>query len=272
MIPDKSCRPGAFSCSMHPTYEKPRLGLRHHGTVAGTLGIGTVGCLVLMRFADRPLAQHFHSHSGWLFHLAASITNAGEAIWLLLPTFAIYLAARIVWRSPLWAARALFVFSAVAVSGLAVDVIKPLLGRARPTLLFTQHIYGFSYLHLTAAYESFPSGHAACTAGAGLALGLLARRYRALWVTLGLLLGLTRVITTAHYLSDVLAGMLIAAWTVFALEPLFARHGVLFGPARALQPAARRSALALRLFGSTLPRPAPSPVATSTPAPAPGSD
>jgi membrane-associated phospholipid phosphatase len=190
------------------------------------LTVGSGACVALMRFADRPLAHHFQPHAGLLFHIAALITNAGNAIWWLVPTLAVYLAARIVWRSPLWAARALFLFAAVACSGLMVDVLKPLLGRARPVMLFTHHVYGFTYLHFAAAYESFPSGHAACATGAGLALGVLAPRYRTLSISIGLLLGFTRVIVTAHYLSDVLAAVLVSVWTVVALERLFARHGM----------------------------------------------
>jgi membrane-associated phospholipid phosphatase len=243
---------------MHSIYEKLLTGLRRK-SAAIALVVGTLGCLTLMRFVDQPLAQHFQAHTGVLFHIAACVTKVGEAIWWLLPSFALYLAARILWRSPLWAGRALFVFAAVAGSGLLVDALKPLLGRARPVLLFTQHVYGFSYLHFAAVYESFPSGHAACATSAGLALGRLAPRYRALWITVGLLVGLTRVIVTAHYLSDVLAAVLVAGWTVFALERLFARHGVRVGAAHSVHLVTQRSALALRLLGQGLLRP-PEPV------------
>jgi len=212
-------------------------------------GAGSAGCLALMRFVDRPLAEHFRPHSGPIFQLAAWLTTLGEAGWWLIPSLAIYLGARLVWRSPLLAGRALFVFAAVAGSGLLVDLIKPLLGRARPTLLFSKHVYGFSYLHLAASYESFPSGHTACAMGAGVALGLLAPRYRPFWIALGLLVGFTRVIVTAHYLSDVVASVLLSLWMVLWLERLFASHGVVVCPSARCPARMLRSQLAKRLLG-----------------------
>jgi membrane-associated phospholipid phosphatase len=195
----------------------------------GLIALVTAGLGLMMQFVDRPLAQCFAAHAGALYQVASFLTRFGDALWWLLPSLALYLAARFLWRSPAWAARALFLFTSVAACGILVDLVKLIAGRARPELWFTQGIYGFSYPHLQALYQSFPSGHAACASGAGIALSLLFPRHRPVWVTVGLVLGLTRVVVTAHYLSDVVAATLLAALIVFELRRLFARHGLVLG-------------------------------------------
>ena len=53
-----------------------------------------------------------------------------------------------------------FLFAAIALSGLANDLIKVLVGRSRPGLLLSQGIYGFKPFSHQYYYASFPSGHA----------------------------------------------------------------------------------------------------------------
>jgi membrane-associated phospholipid phosphatase len=199
----------------------------------GLLALITAGLGLMMQYVDRPLAQYFAAHAGALFEVASFLTRFGDALWWLLPSLALFLAARFIWRSPPWAARALFVFASVAIPGILVDLIKLIAGRARPELWFTQGIYGFSYPHLQALYQSFPSGHAACASGASVALALLFPRHRPAWVAMGLGLGLTRVIVTAHYLSDVVAATLLAVLIVLELRRVFVRAGLLPAPATA---------------------------------------
>jgi membrane-associated phospholipid phosphatase len=213
----------------------------------------------MMQFVDRPLAQYFSAHAGAMFRLASFLTRFGDALWWLLPSLVLFLAARFLWRSPTWAARALFVFTSVAVCGILVDLIKLIAGRARPELWFTQGIYGFSYPHLQALYQSFPSGHAACASGGAVALSLLFPRHRRFWVAAGAALGLSRVIVTAHYLSDVVAAGLLAALIVLELWRTFARYGLVLRTAGSPGGVRLYSLLAARIVGGAVgPAPATS--------------
>ncbi len=221
----------------------------------GLIALVTAGLGLMMQYVDRPLARCFALHAGSLFQVASFLTRFGDALWWLLPSFALFLGARFIWRSPAWAARALFLFTSVAACGILVDLIKLLAGRARPELWFTQGIYGFSYPHLQALYQSFPSGHAACASGAGVALSLLFPRHRPIWVAVALVLGLTRVIVTAHYLSDVVAASLLAALIVLELRRVFARHGLVLGGASNASNVQLHSPFAVRLAGSRHVRP-----------------
>lgn len=117
------------------------------------------GALALLSLLDRPIALQLHGLRGTeLIQVAALVTKLGQAQWWLASSLLLFLSARFLWRSPTTAARALFVFASVAGAGLASDVLKFICGRARPQLWFDHHIYGFSFFHFSAAYQSFPSG------------------------------------------------------------------------------------------------------------------
>ena len=117
------------------------------------------------------------------------------------------------------AARAAFIFAAVALPGLVADILKPVFGRVRPRLLFADRVYGFTWHGADAAHWSFPSGHAVTIAALAAALFVV---YPALWpvyALAALLVAASRVIVDAHYLSDIIAGLylgLVATWALAA--------------------------------------------------------
>jgi membrane-associated phospholipid phosphatase len=223
-------------------------------------GAAGVGVLALLSLLDRPIALQLHGLRGTeLVQVAVLVTKLGQAQWWLASSLLLFLSARFLWRSPTTAARALFVFASVASAGLASDVLKFICGRARPQLWFDHHIYGFSFFHFSAAYQSFPSGHAACALGAGLALTVILPRFRAWWVSGTLLIALTRVLLTVHYLSDVAAATALAFLTVLAMRSLFIRFGLALEPPARLARARVASPAAARLVGVPVPEHEPLP-------------
>ena len=193
------------------------------------LAVFTALILLLVLALDRQVTQLFATHRGPLFEVAAWLTHLGEVPWSLGPPALVFLVARYLLRRPGLATRALFVFVSIATSGLLVDVVKALVGRARPGLWLSDGIYGFFFLRLSNVYQSFPSGHTACATAACFALAALAPCYRRLLMVTGLLIGLTRVVVTAHYLSDVLCAAALSLLVVTLLRRLFAHRGWLFG-------------------------------------------
>lgn len=205
---------------------QPLLSLQLGAILSGAIGIA-VNLITWEEMIDRPLAQYFKVQSDTaLFIVASFLTDFGKAQWFLIPSLSLFLAFRFVWRRRLLASRALFVFVSVAASGLLVDVLKVVFGRARPKLLFSDDVYQFFSFRLEADYYSFPSGHAACAAAAGIALAAVLPRYRVVWALLAVLLISTRVVTTAHYLSDAAAATVLAFITVFVVKAAFVRHGL----------------------------------------------
>jgi len=135
------------------------------------------------------------------------ITALGNGIGVLLISFLLFLW----WRreqNPK-AREALFVFSSVLLAGIIVDILKPIIGRARPKILFQEGFYGFDPFSFTSSYWSMPSGHSSTAFALGVSLALLYPRYRFIWLGLAVLVALSRVVLTKHYPSDVVVGSFI---------------------------------------------------------------
>jgi membrane-associated phospholipid phosphatase len=202
--------------------------------ITATAGVAAA-CAVSVALIDRPVALWVQSLDPALRGAAGRFSDLGLSTgWLIgsalltLAGFAIArrstdAAARRRWRS--YALAPLFVFAGVAVAGLTTDLVKALLGRFRPKLFFRDGSYGFDFLHTRADYVSFPSGHATTAFALATALTLLWPRPAAAYVAVALAIAASRVLSNAHWLSDVLAGGLVGVLVTLALRALFAAHG-----------------------------------------------
>lgn len=102
-----------------------------------------------------------------------------------------------------------FIFVAVASSGLVADLLKVVVARTRPKLLFESGAYDFTWFGFRADHWSFPSGHATTAAALMAALWCLWPRPFWLYVAAAALVAASRVITGQHFVSDVVAGAAI---------------------------------------------------------------
>ena len=106
--------------------------------------------------------------------------------------------------------KAQLVFSLVV-----VRILKIFFGRVRPG-----HGSGFAFFETAGNYHAFPSGHSADALVSGVFLYFLLKQtkyaaFRFLPLIYAFLIALSRVFVSAHYLSDVVAGMIIGmlgAW------------------------------------------------------------
>jgi membrane-associated phospholipid phosphatase len=108
---------------------------------------------------------------------------------------------------------AIYYLGVSALSGLLVQVLKNLFGRARPD----------DFL-LEIGSPSFPSGHAANAATLAVTLALILGRW---WVWVAgalytLMMAISRTYLGVHWLSDTLGGVLLGAGIAFILWPPFA--------------------------------------------------
>jgi lipid A 4'-phosphatase len=169
---------------------------------------------------DRPLAGFFHQNGKVLKPFFEDVQPFGIGYPYLVVSGLAFAVMRWgdrwgklrPWGATLRAAAIVpgFIFAAVAASGIAVDLLKVVIGRTRPTLLFSGGTYDFNGFGLRADDWSFPSGHAATAAAVATALWCLWPRPLYLYVAAAALVALSRVWTSAHYLSDVIAGAAIA--------------------------------------------------------------
>ena len=207
---------------------------RQRQTQAGRRILWVQGLLLFeaasMIWFDRPIADFFHKNGGALQPAFDVVQQFGLGWpWLALSGLSF---AFLRWggewerlRPNAAAMRAKafipgFIFVAVGAAGLVADVLKIIVGRTRPKLMFADGIYDFTWFGLRADHWSFPSGHAATAAALATALWCLWPRPLWFYVAGAALIAVSRVITGQHYLSDVVAGAaigvivtrLVAAW------------------------------------------------------------
>lgn len=133
-------------------------------------------------------------------------TELGEGVWWLAPAGLVFVFAAIRRQHNL-ARWAFAMLAAVGASGLAVNLLKFLIGKTRPKLLLGGGEFGFQPFTIAYDYNSFPSGHATTCGAAFMVLALAFPRARWLLLAVGVGIASTRVAITAHYLSDILAGL-----------------------------------------------------------------
>ena len=130
------------------------------------------------------------------------------------------------------AERAFFVFTAIAASGLGVQIIKHIVGRARPGLIDKFGAFHFDLFSIKASLASFPSGHSTSIFALAAALGLIVPRLRLPIFGLAVLVGLARVVLAAHYASDILAGAAFGVMMTLATASVFAGRSIAFTRSR----------------------------------------
>ncbi|MEK6239194.1 MAG: phosphatase PAP2 family protein [Planctomycetales bacterium] len=111
--------------------------------------------------------------------------------------------------------------------GLVANLIKVVVSRSRPTAtsdqvsdVFATFQGWFASLEMGSSAQSFPSAHTACAVAMAICLCSLYPRGRAYFWFLAALTGLSRVVATDHFPSDVLFGAAAACLTVFLFGPL----------------------------------------------------
>jgi membrane-associated phospholipid phosphatase len=173
---------------------------------------GLIALALSVAFVDLPLAQFIADNTNPTIETVGSILEtAGESHWVLI--YAV-LTVAIAWRS--WRSvshRHVALFTAVAASGIAANIIKVLVCRPRPPLFLQEGLVDpqwFGFL-IDWSWNSFPSGHA--TTGIAIAIAGSAAWPRAsalIWVV-GLSIAFGRLLYNVHYLSDVIGGILLGA-------------------------------------------------------------
>jgi membrane-associated phospholipid phosphatase len=167
-----------------------------------------------------------------------ALTDFGDSGWLILISVLLYFQGRAgykLMKSARARAQSLYVswigaylFTTIVCSGLLANLLKRLIGRARPEHFEDYGILSFTPFSGHAAFESFPSGHSTTVGAFFAAFALLFPRYRVPFIACAIWLGMTRVMVGAHYPSDVIAGLAFGAWFSLLTAIFYARFGLLF--------------------------------------------
>ena len=174
----------------------------------------------------------------WLILTFDHITEFGKSVWLLVPVaFALGVLALAVSPSlprmsqgvlAAIAVRLGFLFVAVGLPGLIFTIAKRLIGRARPFVEGTADPFHYRPLGWSVEYAGLPSGHAIDAFAIAMAVGALWPRARPVLWTYAVLIAMSRVVLTAHFPSDVIAGAVVGIVGVLLVRDWFAARGLGF--------------------------------------------
>ena len=199
-------------------------------------------CACAALFFDEPMLRWLARMPPALIAVAEYITALGLSGYMLAISAAVMVRSLILKGDERYASlryeitllleRCFYVFACVALSGVAAQILKHVIGRARPTLidlLGPLHIQMFS---LNAKFASFPSGHAASIFSAATAIGLLIPRLRGLLLGVAFVVASSRVVVGSHYVSDTIAGAGLGILVSMKTAILLANRRIAFKLAR----------------------------------------
>jgi undecaprenyl-diphosphatase len=207
--------------------------------IANAAALAASALVLIVVLADPHLTEWQAALPPPLIGFFRFLTDFGSAGWILYSTGLVYivlllsdaahLRARLRARRAVRGTTALYVFAAVALSGIVANLSKNAIGRARPRHFEESGSFAFDFLAGDSGWASFPSGHATTAAALGVALALLFPRLRWVFLALGFWIAVSRLFVRAHYPSDVLAGCLLGAGTAWLLARLLAQRRLVFG-------------------------------------------
>lgn len=204
-------------------------------TLIGVLAATGIDIIIIERLDKLP--QSFR-------YAMTYVTEFGKSEYYLVPALlgavfflwrgkqSILLCARVrhYWRASVCA----YLFACIAIAGLTGNLLKFLIGRARPKEWLESGHYGFDPFSLASRWHSFPSGHTNTMVCVAIALlPFMPQRWRGVAIGVIAVIIASRCIVAAHYVSDILGGALLAVLVCGAIErTVRRRYRLPFGPVK----------------------------------------
>lgn len=169
-------------------------------------------------FIDKNLAMMlFEHHINIQYSFLSGLTLFGESKFFLVGLISVALICRYIVRNPTYEARAWFLWLCVFIPNLICLILKIVIGRARPEMLFQDNLFGFYGFQHHSVYWSLPSGHTTTIISLACGLSILFPRHSWLYFVVAFAIAATRILLLQHYLSDVLTAAFLAVVEVGAL-------------------------------------------------------
>ncbi|WP_421760179.1 phosphatase PAP2 family protein [Devosia sp.] len=197
-----------------------------------------LAAVILLLFAlwwvDAPLSRLAQALPAPVIRFFEWLTDFGESGWILYPSLTFWLVCTLLARvGNKWTARLAlkqmaatfgFILLGVGLPGLVSNLLKSLIGRARPQLMDTVGTFAFQPIINSAKYESFPSGHSTTAMAFCLVVSFLSPRTFPVMLVFSVGIVLSRVIVGAHYPTDALSGAILGTLGAYWIRNLFAKR------------------------------------------------
>ncbi len=199
------------------------------------LAVGGVAILLSMIFLDQAAIRAVAKLPVWMNRAFNEFTDFGLSGKFLYPLGILILLIAVI-DAP-WVARGSrlvmavlvarlgFLFTAIAGPGIVNTLLKNQIGRRRPSDLgpFTYDPFAWK-----GAFTSLPSGHTTTAFSVLVAFGALFPRLRPVLWAYAILIGISRVVISTHYPSDVIAGALLGSFGALLVRNWFAERRLAF--------------------------------------------
>lgn len=193
-----------------------------------------VATAVSIPLLDQPAHLIFQNPPHWLHQIARDLSRIGDSSWSI-PLFA---AAALFFTAigsvltgagaaltKAWRNASFFVLCCLVSSGLATIIFKSIIGRARPDVAGEGNLAFHHFTH-SSDWASFPSGHTTTAMALAFALGLVFPKARGAFIAIAVMVAASRVILGVHWVSDTIAGTLVAWLALRAMIWIFRRTGL----------------------------------------------
>ena len=197
--------------------------------LAIAVGLAIVTFLLIMSVFDAPAITGARTLPRWVIDFFDWVTDFGKSGYFLWPLGLLFIGLAALPPVSASSQRVLaavmvrvgFLFTAIALPGIATNGIKYVIGRARPFVGGAADPFLYAPFTGTAAYASMPSGHTTTALSVLVALGILWPRARTVLLIYALLICVSRVVVTAHHPSDVLGGAVMGTFGVMLVARYF---------------------------------------------------
>ena len=205
------------------------------------LALGALAGILIVGFAMLVLDARGFTFAGtlplWLVNTFNELTDFGRSGWSLTPLACLIVLAAVLSTPSAGrttnlvltslVVRLEFLFLAIALPGLFVTVVKGFIGRMRPSDLGPFMYSPWSWQH---KYASLPSGHSAAAFALAVAVGALWPKLRVPVWTFAAVIGVSRVVIQAHFVSDVIAAAFVGGFGAILVRNWFAARRLAFIP------------------------------------------
>ena len=179
--------------------------------------IGAVIYLLLYFFVDRPIALWIHDNCSrtWIPIAGRYISYSAKGSFVTLG-LALCFILILIGDSGLKRRETkvlLHICICLAIGIIIGEGLKFLLARYRPIMLFQHDLYGLHFFSTKWPLNSTPSGHTIRAFALATALSMLYRRFIVVFISIAVLIGLSRIAVIDHYPSDVVFGAYLGIFT-----------------------------------------------------------